>query len=53
MRNIQGIKEGIKETRKKVIQEMLRDYQSYALIMKYTGTSDAEIRQAEKELQNI
>lgn len=46
----EGIEQGVEQGRKSIIREMLMDRQAPALIKKYTGASDAEIKQVEEEL---
>lgn len=45
-----GIEQGMQEKRNNVIREMLRDNQPYALIRRYTGASDEDIRSVEMNL---
>lgn len=45
-----GREEGIKESKKNMIREMLLDHQEYALIKKYANVSEKEIQQVEAEL---
>ena len=46
----EGIKEGIKESKRNMVREMLLDHQEYALIRRYAGVTDEEIKQVEEEL---
>lgn len=46
----EGIEQGAKRERTCFIKEMLRDHQSHALIRKYTGATDEEIKKIEDSL---
>ncbi len=46
----EGIKEGIKESKRNMVREMLLDHQEYALIRRYADVTDEEIKQVEEEL---
>lgn len=46
----EGIEKGVYEKKKQVVREMLLDQQPYALIKKYTGATEEEIKQIEEEL---
>ena len=46
----EGMEKGIYEKKKQVVCEMLLDHQPYALIKKYAGATEEEIKQIEEEL---